>query len=94
MRSLFPFVLLAAGAALAGCAAVDAQVSALTDRHCASSRLISGKSYCAAPEAVGQSKLYCFKTLGDVDCYRAADPYGIGQTGRALVNPITEPGAG
>ncbi len=41
------------------------------------------------PNAAAEAQsLYCFRTLGTVDCHTDDDPYGVTATGRTLSHPI------
>ena len=41
--------------------------------------------------AVEAGPIYCFRTMGVVDCHAEEDPYGVTATGRALTHPIVRP---
>ena len=82
--------LLAALAGLSGCteltlATVDAKMSELAEADCHYTDLLLTGTYCKSRQIEGkQAKLYCFRTIGGVDCYDQTDPYAINQSGRAL----------
>ncbi len=61
-----------------GKAPPDYVASALTDMDCSVLHLEQDKSYCLDPaeEPPPQPKTYCYRTIGNVDCYASPpDPY-------------------
>lgn len=91
LRPLVPLLLVAA----AGCAAdtveaIDAEVSGIVEKDCRVAYLFRGRRYCRQPEEPEAPPLYCFRTLGGVDCYAEEDPYGVGRSGRARNRPLTD----
>jgi len=88
---------LAIGAVLAlaqtGCLSVasiavetlDENVSIARDENCKTGHLLFGKSYCQSrrrPQEV--APLYCFQTLGGIDCHATPDPYAMTIPGRVM----------
>ena len=66
-------------------AAVDQKLSQVLERDCNSYRFIRGGEYCerrAAPDP--GPEIYCFKTLGGIDCHRKPDPYEVSGAGRTV----------
>ncbi|HYM33710.1 MAG TPA: hypothetical protein VEU47_20590 [Candidatus Cybelea sp.] len=87
-------------AQVAGCTSTavktfDAKMSLWTDSECSYAHVLFGDTYCR-PRTVEREKdpVYCFRTLGGVDCYGDSDPYKVSQSGRALQPPpLAEPPA-
>lgn len=99
MRRIAPFFLLLP-LALGACTemaigALDEKVSDWTDKQCSTVFLALGDGYCRDRLKVGDrpaQKLHCFRTLGGIDCYAEADPYGVNGTGRTRqAQRLTEP---
>ncbi len=62
----------------AGITPPDIITSAITGKECSLLKYEQGEPYCSSEEeATGpELPLYCYRTIGDVDCYRTpADPY-------------------
>ncbi len=60
----------------AALAIVDKAVSDYAGKECRLAALITTGSICKAVAAASQpDPVYCFRTLGAVDCYREPDPY-------------------
>jgi len=78
---------------LSGCTSLavetaEKKLSQWTDAQCSYAHVLVGEPYCIKPtEAKARPPLYCFHTLGDVDCYATADPYHINPSGRSLQAP-------
>lgn len=79
-------------ATLSGCASmaslaietVDAKISEMRDEKCQLANLVFGRTYCQSTKReVAESEVYCFKTLGGVDCYDRPAPYAAGTTERS-----------
>lgn len=77
--------------------AIDEKVSQWTDRECSTVFMMLGDNYCREKRVIGDrpgERIHCFRTLGGVDCYAEADPYGINGSGRARQSTrLTDPGA-
>jgi hypothetical protein len=55
---------------------VDEQMSELAGTKCSATNLSVGEDYCQAPKLEYiQVPVYCYKTMGGVDCYRKPNPY-------------------
>ena len=65
------------GCGAAAVAALDNAMSVGTKSDCSISRVLRSEPLCKA-EGPPQPKedLYCYRTLGNVSCYRSEDPYG------------------
>lgn len=77
--------------------AIDEKISQWTDRECSTVFLMLGDDYCREKRVIGErpgEKIHCFRTLGGVDCYAEADPYGVNASGRTRqATRLTDPGA-
>lgn len=77
--------------------AIDEKISQWTDRECSTVFVMLGDDYCREKHVAGDrpgEKIHCFRTLGGVDCYAEADPYGINGSGRTRqATRLTDPGA-
>ncbi len=70
----------------------DAKLSQITDAKCSYAHVLVGDSYCQSRTvATATPPLYCFRSLGRVDCYDRPDPYAINGSGRALEPPLVAP---
>ena len=58
---------------------VDVVASAVTGLDCSIVRLADGRSYCKPPEPPPAAPRYCTRSLGRVDCWAMADPFGYPQ---------------
>jgi hypothetical protein len=91
LRHIVALVVLLGGAS--GCTTLafetaEKKLSQWTDAQCSYAHILVGEPYCVKPEAAKeQAPLYCFRSLGDVDCYAEADPYAINPSGRTLQAP-------
>ncbi len=63
----------------------DHIVSAATGRDCSSIAFTQTGEYCPDKVVVDRSRLYCYRTLADVECHHIPDPYKNGYT--ALASP-------
>lgn len=64
----------------------DHIVSAAIEKDCSVLNLERSGHYCPTPpKPVDRSKLYCYRTLADVDCHAIPDPYRNG------ARPVTDP---
>lgn len=72
---------------LSGCetavvAVLDKSLSNATGQECSLARAFGGGDWCHGvqpEEADANASLYCYQTLGTVDCYNEADPYDPGK---------------
>lgn len=70
----------------------DTKLSQITDAKCSYAHVLVGDSYCQSRTvATAATPLYCFRSLGRVDCYDTPDPYAINGSGRALEPPLVAP---
>ena len=91
MKALRALVLVGMAMLASGCETVmvnlvDNALSSATDRECSVSGMFRGDVLCqpAAPViTVGEPPLFCYRTLGTVDCYAETDPY---KATKGLVN--------
>ncbi|WP_244433930.1 hypothetical protein [Azospirillum sp. B506] len=63
----------------------DHIVSAATGRDCSIISFEQSGDYCPDKVVVDRSRLYCYRTLADVECHHIPDPYRNGNT--ALASP-------
>ncbi len=64
-------------------ATVDQKVSDILERDCNSYRFVRGGDYCEEQAFVDPGpQVYCYKTLGGVDCHEKPDPYKVSKHGR------------
>jgi hypothetical protein len=90
MRQFRVALALAALLGSSGCTSLavetlDSKFSQITEADCSYAHVLVGEAYCRS-HTLDRSKepVYCFKSLGNVDCYAEADPYKINPSGRAL----------
>ncbi len=68
----------------------DHVMSAVTGRDCSVLHYEQDGSYCQdAPKEIDRRSLYCFKTLGGVECHQRPDPYYGNE--RTLASPPPRP---
>ncbi len=81
MRGLTIVALLGAAVATSGCSsdvfkAVDKKVAGIFGDSCSFTNLSSGDDFCPTKKEIFvQPPLYCYKTLGSVNCYSEENPY-------------------
>ncbi len=63
----------------------DHLVSAATGRDCSIISFEKTGDYCPDKVEVDRSRVYCYRTLADVECHHIPDPYRNGNT--ALASP-------
>ncbi|WP_449233613.1 hypothetical protein [Azospirillum doebereinerae] len=63
----------------------DHIVSAATGRDCSVISLSETGDYCPDKVVVDRSRVYCYRTLADVECHHIPDPYRNGHV--ALASP-------
>ena len=96
MKALGVLALVGLAALVSGCENVmvnmaDNVLSSATGRECSVSRLFREVVLCRpeAPEvAAREPTLFCYRTLGTVDCYAEVDPY---KATKGLVNQPRPP---
>ncbi|USG61766.1 hypothetical protein NBZ79_02110 [Sneathiella marina] len=55
---------------------IDKQISEYAGINCSATNLSVGEDYCQSPkQSFVQASVYCYKTMGGVDCYRQPNPY-------------------
>ncbi|MBO0332331.1 hypothetical protein J0X12_01810 [Sneathiella sp. CAU 1612] len=93
MRGLTIGALLVATVATSGCSSdifktVDKNVAGVFGDSCSFTNLSSGKDFCPLKsETFVQAPLYCYKTLGSVNCYREENPYSTEKSARVRKVP-------
>ena len=81
MRGFTTAVVLAAAFMASGCSSdmfktVDKKVAGIFGESCSFTNLSSGDDFCPTKrEIFVQPPLYCYKTLGTVNCYNEENPY-------------------
>lgn len=63
----------------------DHVASAATGKDCSIISFTQSGDYCPDKVVVDRSRLYCYRTLADVECHHIPDPYKNGNT--ALASP-------
>lgn len=64
------------GCTTAAVAVIDEKISQMTEKECTSVNIMFGESYCKEKgEPIKQEPVYCYKTLGGIDCYAKEAPY-------------------
>ena len=63
--------------------AIDTKVSQSTDGECSVENILVWDSFCHKTEAKVPPQLYCFRSIGGVDCYPESDPYQVSASGRS-----------
>lgn len=66
----------------------DHIVSAATGRDCSFVSWSETGEYCPEQIVVDRSDVYCYRTLGGVDCHNLPDPYKNSQTSLASPPPV------
>ncbi|ALG70892.1 hypothetical protein VY88_04540 [Azospirillum thiophilum] len=69
----------------------DHIVSAATGRDCSIISFETTGDYCPDKVVVDRSRLYCYRTLADVQCHHIPDPYRNGNTALASPPPDIRP---
>jgi len=76
----------------AAVAVIDEKISQMTEMQCTSVNVMFGEDYCKEKrEAIKQEQVYCYRTLGGVDCYSQKNPYNTEQSER--VRTVSELGS-
>lgn len=60
---------------------VDETLSAYAEADCAAKNLLFGEAVCQRPDVGVPPPVYCYNTLGDIECYDVPDPGGRRSTG-------------
>ena len=87
-------LLLAVPLGLGGCTDLavgtfDAKMSQITDEQCSYAHVLVGESYCRSRTVASNDQpIYCFRNIGQVDCYTTADPYDINHSTRTREPPL------
>lgn len=64
------------GCTTAAVAVLDEKVSQMMEKDCTTVNVMLGESYCKAKRnEIKQEPVYCYKTLGGIDCYAEKGPY-------------------
>ena len=72
------------GCTSAAIAVIDEKISQMTEMDCTSVNVMLGESYCRDKlRKLKQEEVYCYKTLGGIDCYREKNPYKTEKYNRA-----------
>ncbi|PWC33789.1 hypothetical protein [Azospirillum sp. TSO35-2] len=69
----------------------DHVVSSATGRDCSIISFTETGDYCPDKVVVDRSKVYCFRTLADVECHHIPDPYRNGTASLASPPPDIRP---
>ncbi|WP_169567322.1 hypothetical protein [Sneathiella limimaris] len=73
---LFSVLLSTTGCTSAAVAVLDEKMSQMTDKECTSVNIMLGEDYCKPKRnEIKQEQVYCYRTLGGVDCYSEKSPY-------------------
>ena len=57
----------------------DHYVSYTTGKNCSTLRKKTGRTYCEEDEITEPEEIYCYKSLGKVNCYSVPRPHGEDQ---------------
>lgn len=71
----------------------DHVASGITGQDCSIISLTETGTYCPEKLVVDRSRLYCYRTLADVECHHIPDPYKNGYTALASPPPDLKPAA-
>jgi hypothetical protein len=69
----------------------DHVVSGATGEDCSVISFTETGSYCPERVTVDRSRLYCYRTLADVECHNIPDPYRNGNVALASPPPDRRP---
>ncbi|MBM3569646.1 MAG: hypothetical protein FJX46_12945, partial [Alphaproteobacteria bacterium] len=76
MNRIAPLLAALAALALQACTnTANRTLSAITDQDCDVDRLITPHKVCRPVQNVVQRPLYCYKTIGVMNCYATPDPF-------------------
>jgi len=77
------------GCTTAAVAVIDEKISQMTDQDCTTVNIMLGENYCRDKDrAIKQEQVYCYRTLGGVDCYREENPYDTDKSPRVQPSPV------
>lgn len=63
--------------------AIDLSISQKLAKDCSTLYVLAGEPYCQERLAEDvRDPVYCFRTLGGVDCYSETDPYAVSESSR------------
>ncbi|SLN25401.1 hypothetical protein [Oceanibacterium hippocampi] len=76
--------MLLAGCTSAAIAVIDEKISSIVDMDCTSVGLILNGSYCRSRDSdvAAAAPVYCYRTLGRIDCYASEAEEGSGTSPR------------
>lgn len=69
----------------------DHVASAATGKDCSTISFTETGDYCPEKVTVDRSRVYCYRTLADVECHHIPDPYKNGYTALASPPPDIRP---
>ncbi|MFD1627952.1 hypothetical protein [Azospirillum griseum] len=69
----------------------DHIASGITGKDCSLINLSETGTYCPEKVVVDRSRLYCYRTLAEVECHHIPDPYKNGTTALASPPPDIKP---
>ncbi|GLQ05456.1 hypothetical protein [Sneathiella chinensis] len=73
---LFTILGVTSGCTTAAVAVIDEKVSQVMEEDCSTVNVMLGESYCRPRlKELVQEQVYCYRTLGGVDCYARENPY-------------------
>ena len=99
MSLLFAAALMTSGCSSDVFKKVDQKVAGLFGESCSFTNLSSGNDFCMTEQEVHvQPEVYCYRTLGSVNCYAEENPYNTERSERvrkipALASSIGNPNA-
>ncbi len=80
---LLALMSLTSGCTTAAVAVIDEKISQMTEKECTTVNIMLGEDYCRDKKRhIKQEQVYCYKTLGGIDCYATKDPYASGTSER------------
>ncbi|MBL4739831.1 MAG: hypothetical protein JKY12_02495 [Sneathiella sp.] len=86
---LLSILLGATGCTTAAVAVIDEKISQMTDKDCTTVNIMLGDDYCRDKNrTIKQEEVYCYRTLGGVDCYREKNPYNTDKSPRVQPSPV------
>ena len=73
---LFLILSVTTGCTTAAVAVIDEKMSQLTGEECTTVNIMFGEDYCRARQReIKQDPVYCYRSLGGVNCYSQKEPY-------------------
>jgi len=79
----------ATGCTTAAVAVIDEKISQMTDQDCTTVNIMLGENYCRDKNrTIKQEEVYCYRSLGGVDCYRKENPYDTDKSPRVQPSPV------